>query len=489
MLVALVYPHQLFESNPALEGAEAVVLVEEPLFFTQFRFHSWKLALHRASMETYERELVGKGKKVHYLKADQLESTQNIAKYLKELGVSSVQVVALNDDWLQWKLEAALGQAGIEMTVLDDPHFLTPLSEFVEIERRKKGRWFFTEFYVSQRKRLGLLLDDQGKPVGGKWTFDTDNRKKLPKGLVAPRPRWQVVSEITSATISKVRDEFPQAYGAVDQFCYPTSRTDARRCLDDFLDHRLKDFGIYEDAIDTEQIFLFHSVLTPALNIGLLSPAEVVAAALERQDEVPLNSLEGFVRQIIGWREYIRGVYFCFGRRQRTRNFWNHHLPMPKAFYDGTTGIEPVDTVIRRVLKYSYCHHIERLMILGNFMLLCEIDPDEVYRWFMELFIDAYDWVMVPNVYGMSQYADGGLITTKPYLSGSAYIRRMSNFKPGPWCEVWDALYWRFVDVHRDFFASNPRLSIMAKQCDRLGDRLKEHHRRAEEFLEQIHRG
>ena len=193
------------------------------------------------------------------------------------------------------------------------------------------------------------------------------------------------------------------------------------------------------------------------------------------------------MRQIIGWREYMRGVYRLFGGRQRTMNFWNHHRPMPAAFYEGTTGSEPVDAVIRRVQRFAYCHHIERLMILGNFMLLCEIDPTAVYQWFMELFIDAYDWVMVPNVYGMSQHADGGLITTKPYLSGSSYVLRMSNFRKGPWCAIWDALYWRFIDRHRDFFASNPRMSVMVVQCERLGSRLEELRRTAAEFLDRLH--
>lgn len=261
----------------------------------------------------------------------------------------------------------------------------------------------------------------------------------------------------------------------------------AQACLNDFLDHRLADFGQYEDAISASETYLFHSVLTSALNTGLLSPQQVIDAALERADEVPLNSLEGFVRQVIGWREYIRGVYLIHGRRQRTRNFWEHTHPMPAAFYDGTTGIEPVDTVIQRVSKHAYCHHIERLMILGNFMLLCEIHPDAIYQWFMELYIDAYDWVMVPNVYGMSQHADAGLITTKPYISGSSYVLKMSNFRKGPWCAIWDALYWRFVAKHRDFFAANPRMSVMTAQLTKMGDKLGEHQSTAATFLEQLH--
>jgi deoxyribodipyrimidine photolyase-related protein len=208
---------------------------------------------------------------------------------------------------------------------------------------------------------------------------------------------------------------------------------------------------------------------------------------LELFDQVPMNSLEGFIRQVIGWREFILGVYRTMGRRQRSKNYWGYHHPLPAAFYDGSTGIDPVDTVIRRTLQHGYCHHIERLMVLGNFMLLCDIDPDEVYRWFMELFIDSYDWVMVPNVYGMSQFADGGMITTKPYISGSSYVLKMSNFRRGPWCEVWDALYWRFIHVHHDFFSSNPRMSVMVAQCNKMGAKLAQHLKTADGFLEKLH--
>jgi deoxyribodipyrimidine photolyase-related protein len=257
--------------------------------------------------------------------------------------------------------------------------------------------------------------------------------------------------------------------------------------MEKFFQERFSLFGDYEDAISREHPFLYHSLLTPMLNIGLLSPTSVLECALQQSERVPLNALEGFVRQVLGWREYMRLVYRKLGGEQRTRNYWQHERELPKSFYDGTTGIEPVDCVIRRVLRYGYCHHIERLMILGNFMLLCEIHPDAIYRWFMELFVDAYDWVMVPNVYGMSQHADGGRITTKPYLSGSSYVLKMSDFQRGSWCEIWDALYWRFISKHRDFFASNPRMKVMTSQWDRM-DAAKRHHHEAtaEKFLANL---
>lgn len=259
--------------------------------------------------------------------------------------------------------------------------------------------------------------------------------------------------------------------------------------LDDFLKHRFQKYGVYQDAILRQDSFLFHSLLTPALNIGLLTPKEVVDRALKAADKnkVPLNSLEGFIRQVVGWREFIRGVYVHAGRKQRTVNYWKHTRKIPETFWTGETGIEPVDVVIRRVLKTAYAHHIERLMILGNFMLLCEFDPDEVYRWFMELFIDAYDWVMVPNVYGMSQFADGGVMATKPYISSSNYVLKMSNFKKGPWCEIWDGLFWRFVDKHKKFFAANPRLNMMNRQLAKMKEEKKVRlFKAAEQYLESL---
>ena len=493
MRAALIYPHQLFENHPALLNAQGVYLVEDPLLFVHYPFHSQKLILHRASMTLYASALRRQGWNVRVVEAttNDTPDSAELSRILKTDGITEVCYVDLNDDWMQQRLAATLATTRIAATVLPDPHFLTPLSEFNEFPT-KRGRWFFTDFYISQRKRLGILLNEQGKPEGGKWSFDPENRKKLPKNVVVPRIAWpdrssSDVKQAVAEATQWVRAAFPDAPGECSHFHYPVTHTEARAGLNDFLDRRFADFGQYEDAIDRNEPFLFHSVLTPALNCGLLSPQEVVQAALDRAENVPLNSLEGFIRQIIGWREYMRGVYHRFGRQQRGRNFWNHQRRIPAAFYSASTGIEPVDTVIRRVQKHAWCHHIERLMILGNFLLLCEVSPDDIYQWFMELFIDAYDWVMVPNVYGMSQYADGGLITTKPYISGSAYVLKMSNFPKGAWCPIWDALYWRFISRNRDFFAANPRMSVMVSQCDKMGTKLDEHLRTAEQFLSRLH--
>ena len=328
-----------------------------------------------------------------------------------------------------------------------------------------------------------------GEPEGGKWSFDEENRKKLPRNIQVPNFGRANHSAYLEEAREYVEKYFGDNPGKADNFIYPVTFSEARDWLKKFLDERLKLFGDYEDAISADENYLFHSVLSPSMNIGLLTPAEVIEATMKYASghDVPLNSLEGFVRQIIGWREYMRIVYHARGVHQRTLNHFNHSRKIPESFYTGETGILPIDHTIKKVLETSYNHHIERLMVLGNFMLLCEFDPDEIYRWFMELCIDAYDWVMVPNVYAMSQYADNGEMTTKPYISGSNYIRKMSNYPSGPWCEIWDGLYWRFLDLHRKEFKSNPRMSMMIRMLEKMDkDKLDKHLSAANNFLDSL---
>jgi deoxyribodipyrimidine photolyase-related protein len=245
--------------------------------------------------------------------------------------------------------------------------------------------------------------------------------------------------------------------------------------LQRFLQERLDGFGPFEDALSQRHATLHHSLLSPLLNIGLLTPAGVIEATLvhaqirqEGAQPVPIASLEGFLRQVIGWREFVRGIDRVHGQRQAGSNFWNHQRRLAPCWHDGNIGLPPLDAAIKRLNRLGYNHHIERLMVISNLMLLCEIHPGEVHRWFMERYLDAYEWVMGPNVYGMGQMSDGGIFATKPYICGSNYILKMGDFKRGPWCEIWDGLYWRFIDRHREFFQANPRLSMMVRLLDRM---------------------
>jgi deoxyribodipyrimidine photolyase-related protein len=483
LTAALIYPHQLFESHPAVCGADRVYLVEDPLFFRQYHFHRQKLIMHRASMKRFASE---SDSSLNYIETGRIHKTGDIVEVVRSDKCHKIQIVDPNDDWLLTRLRSACHSHGIALNVIPDPDFLTPEPEVSDFVAGKQ-KLFFTDFYIRQRKRLGILLTPDGKPLGGKWSFDTDNRKKLPSNVLPPSPTPPRESRFVREARRYVQTHFPSAPGTGESFNYPVSRPDARSWLAEFMEHRFPEFGAYEDSISAKERILFHSVLTPAMNIGLLSPREVIDCALKYADQVPLNSLEGFVRQVIGWREFVRLVYLNRGRVQRTGNFLDNQRTLPTAFYTASTGIQPVDHVIRTVLETAYCHHIERLMILGNFMLLCDINPNHVYRWFMELFIDAYDWVMVPNVYGMSQFADGGGMTTKPYISGSAYVRKMSDFPKGEWCAIWDALYWRFIHRHSEVISANPRTAVILKMKEKLGLKLDVHLRIAEEYLARLH--
>jgi len=478
----LVYPHQLFSRSDALKKGRMVILREDSLFFDDqeypISFHQQKLVLHRASMKHYELELKERGYSVSYL-----ELGKSLPKSLK-----SLHVVDVTDDVLRRRLKASCEQEGIELNWYPNPNFLAPMPVYDEYFDQNP-KYFLTNFYRWQRQRLDILVDSKGKPKGGQWTYDSENRKKAPKDLECPDIPAVRRDEITEKAIAWVKKTFPTNPGDAEDFAYPVKRSQARYWLEDFLEARLKQFGPYQDAMTEQDIFLFHSVLTPSLNIGLINADEVIEKTLTfaKEHQIPMNSLEGFLRQVMGWREFMRAIYEREGSQVRTQNYWKHHRKIPTSFWTGETGLIPVDTVIKRTLKHAYAHHIERLMVLGNIMLLCEFHPDEVYRWFMTFFIDAYDWVMVPNVYSMSQYADGGLITTKPYVSSSNYLRKMARFERGDWEQTWDGLYWRFIDKHRQTFANNPRMSMMIRQLEAMDKaKLKQHHQQAEAFLKTL---
>ena len=445
---AIILPNQLYEDSPLFSVASEFYLIEHARFFLDHRYHKKKILLHRATMKAYERRLRERGLRVDYLSIRQVPQLVSLVDLLRRRKVERVCLLDPVDHGLLRELEEFRAASGIDVMILETPQFLTDRKAIEELLSTARHLQM-ASFYIRQRKRLGILVED-GKPIGGKWSFDPENRQRLPKDACIPSLRSLPTGKHGREAGLYVEKHFRENPGDIEGWLYPTTHDGAQVWLTDFVEHRLASFGPYEDAISKDSGLLFHSLLSPLLNTGLLRPVEVVGRVVEysQRHNVGLASLEGFVRQGIGWREFMRGVYVTIGDQQRHENFWGLSNPLPKSFYDGSTGVEPVDKIIHRVLRNAYAHHIERLMILGNFMLLCEIHPDEVYRWFMELFIDAYDWVMVPNVYGMSQYADGGRITTKPYISSSNYIRKMSDFGQGNWCSIWDGLFWRFVSRH-----------------------------------------
>jgi deoxyribodipyrimidine photolyase-related protein len=267
--------------------------------------------------------------------------------------------------------------------------------------------------------------------------------------------------------IHLINQKFGSHVGHLDKIWVPTNRNTAKKWASNFITHRLLSFGDYEDAIDYRSDFLFHSAVSPILNIGLITPSEMIELLPKISGEIPINSLEGFYRQLIGWREFIRGIYHHYHETQSHRNFFNHQYRLNHQWDNGTTGIPPLDDAIKQILRLGYTHHINRLMIIGNMMLLCRIHPHDVYNWFMRFFLDSADWVMGPNVFGMSQFSDGGIFATKPYFCGSNYILKMSHYAKGEWCRIVDALYWQFVCDNQAFLSTNYRLKFMVSTYNR----------------------
>jgi len=479
--INLIFPHQLFQESPLFENKVPTYLVEEHLFFNQYAFHKQKIAFHRATMKRYADFLrKEQALKVYYVEAvEDISDIRLLIPNLENNGVTHINYIDPTDNWLQKRLDNATAKTGITTTSYDSPLFLNTKEERSNFFKTDQKKYHQKHFYMEQRKVRNILIDTDGNPTGGKWSFDEANRKKYPAKKSPPAIQYPDVDSYYEEAKQYVKRHFSTNLGTLtDYSLYPTNFKTTRAWLHQFFEQRFMEFGTYEDAIVSEYSVLNHSVLTPMLNVGLITPKEIVKGCLAYSElhNVPINSTEGFIRQIIGWREFIHGVYEVKGTQERTTNFWKFKRKIPASFYNGTTGIIPIDSTIKKVLKTGYCHHIERLMVLGNFMLLCEFDPDEVYQWFMELFIDAYDWVMVTNVYGMSQFADGGIMATKPYISGSNYVMKMSNYKKGEWQATWDGLFWRFMDKHRDFFLSNPRLGMLVRMFDKMPEEKKQLH-------------
>jgi deoxyribodipyrimidine photolyase-related protein len=477
MEASLIFPHQLYEKNPVLKKSRRVYLYEDPLYFTQFNFHKQKLLLHRASMKSYAESWTKKGFEVKYLDFHKRKTMEDVFIFLAKEGVKELHYTDTTDYLLERRLSRFSKKYKISCKKYPSPNFLITPEEFQDAIGAK-GKYFMANFYIHQRKRFQILVENGKEPVGGKWSFDQENRKRLPAKMKTPPVYIPSKNVHVREAYRYIEKHFPGNYGNVANFRYAVTHRDAEKMLDEFLLNRLRLFGDYEDAIVSNQSFLFHSVLTPSLNIGLLSPDQILNRTFEfhKEHKFPMNSLEGFVRQILGWREFMRGVYHLEGVNLRTSNFINSNRAIPKTFWKGETGIPPIDFTIKKILTNGYCHHIERLMVLGNFMHLCGFHPDEVYRWFMELFIDSYDWVMVSNVYGMSQYACGNIMTTKPYISGSNYILKMSDYKKGDWCRIWDALYWRYLIIHREVFEENQRMKMMYNLLSKMPHKKQNEH-------------
>ncbi len=489
----LIYPHQLFKKEYLPQGVGTIFLIEDPLFFGTDQkypvfFHKQKLILHRASMRRYIKEVLWPaGYEVEYIEFKDIVDSGDILQRLR--GYESATVFDVVDDVLQRRLQVAANTIPEipKLQFLDTPNFYLTKQEVTDYLSSSKNKPFL-DFYQWQRERFNVLIDDNYKPVGGKWSFDQESRKRLPKEHTLPTFEVYGSNEFVEEARHYVAKNFPNNPGVDSEFNWATNHEEAEVWLNEFLKNRLEDFGLYQEAIDGTAPWSYHSAISSALNTGLLTPKQAVDLAIQRHEKSPVSlpSLESFVRQVLGWREYTRAVYQTQGVFLRSSNNYEHKRSLTQDWYDGTTGIPPVDDVIKKVQTRSYLHHVERLMIIGNIMFLSQINPNEVYQWFMEMTIDAYDWAVVPNVYGMSQFSDGegGGMTVKPNISGSNYILQMSHYEKDDWCDIWDGLYWGFIEKHSESLSKNTHMNTTVAMLKRMNeDRRRIIGYRAADFL------
>ncbi len=458
--VFLILGNQLFPHKHLRKYKDSTIFMCESFDLCTFqKHHKLKLILFLSSMRSYADELKKNKFKVNYidLKKDfKMSYEKKLENFIKKNKFEELISFEIEDKFFEKKISTLCKKNKIKLTFIQSPMFLNSRDEFKNyLSKTKKP--FMANFYKIVRAKIDILMENN-KPKGGKWSFDEDNRKKLPKDIKIPEMITAKETKHTKALKQQINTIFKNHPGQVDNFWLPTTYDDAVKWLDYFIIKKFNLFGDYEDAVDTNNNFLFHSVLSRKV-----------------ENKIKINSYEGYIRQIIGWREFIRGIYQNYDQQLEENNFFQHKNSLTKKWYDGTTGLDPLDHSIKNAQKYGYTHHIERLMVLCNIMNLCEIKPNEVYNWFMEMFVDSSDWVMSPNVYGMGLFSDGGIFSTKPYICGSSYFMKMMNFKKGNWNDIMDGLYWRFINKNRKFFQSNPRLNMMVNIYDKMNTERKNH--------------
>jgi len=479
-----------------------VVLMAEVADETGYvRHHKKKIAFFFAAMRGFADALRAEGWRVDYVKLDDPGNTGSltgeVARAVRRhqpqgivtTAASEHRVVALQDEWAS--------AAGRPVDVREDGRFLCSRAEFRDwASGRKQLRMEY--FYRDMRRRTGLLMDGD-KPVGGQWNFDHENRKPARADLFMPRPLTFEPDARTAAVLDLVEKRFGNHFGDLRPFGFPVTRDGARKAAAHFVSRMLPHFGDYQDAMLRGESFMYHSVLSPLLNVGLLDPLELcrLAEAAFHDGRAPLNAVEGFIRQVIGWREFVRGIYWFAGPSYTGLNALGATRSLPSMYWTGETDMACMQAVISQTREHAYAHHIQRLMVTGNFALLSGIDPHEVHEWYLAVYADALEWVEAPNTIGMSQFADGGLVASKPYASSGAYIDRMSDYcgscrykvkkRTGPDACPFNALYWDFLARHRERFRSNPRMAQMYRTYDRFAEEDRvELHKSAAGFLARL---
>ncbi len=499
----LVLGDQLSPGIAALQAADrdedVVVMAEVTGEATYVPHHPKKIAFVLAAMRKFADELRSAGWRLAYTRLDDPGNTGTIVGELlrraEEFGAS--EVVATRPG--EWRLIRALEDTPLTVRQIEDDRFICSEAEFAAwAEGRKQLRMEF--FYREMRRKTGLLMEGDA-PAGGKWNFDKENRKPA-RSVDYGGPMEFTPDDKVEEVLDLVENRFGDNFGRLRPFTFATDREGARRALTRFVRHALPSFGDYQDAMLESSPTLYHAVISPYLNAGLLDPLEVCQAAERawKAGEVPINAAEGFVRQILGWREYVRGIYMLKGPAYVASNALNHRRKLPRLYWTGETDMACMAHAVGQTRDLAYAHHIQRLMVTGNFALIAQVDPREVHEWYLAVYADAYEWVEAPNTVGMSQFADGGVVASKPYASSGAYIDRMSDYckscaydvkaKTGEGACPFNILYWHFLVRHRERFEGNPRMA----QMYRTWDRMDEGHRatvlkEAGAFLERLSRG
>jgi deoxyribodipyrimidine photolyase-related protein len=483
-------------------GKAIVLLMEVAEETTYVRHHKRKIALILSAMRHFAEELRADGWTVDYIRLDDADNsgsfTGEVARAVERHRPQAIRIVEPGEWRVHRMIEGWAKRFGVPVEVLPDDRFVCGTLEF-QTWAQARGDLVMEFFYRDMRRKTGLLMTADGKPEGGQWNFDKDNRKPPKRGLNYPEPMAFVPDAITEAVMALVAERFADHFGRLEKFALPVTAAQAKRALAHFVRTTLPDFGTYQDAMVTGQDWLYHSWLSPALNLGLLTPLDVAQAAADAYaaGHVPLNAAEGFIRQIIGWREYVRGYYWLEMPQVAEANALGATRPLPEFYWTGETDMLCLAEAVRNTRDNGYAHHIQRLMVLGNFAMLAGVRPQDVADWFLVVYADAYEWVELPNVIAMSQHADGGRLATKPYAGGGAYIDRMSDHcgkcrydvkqKTGPDACPFNALYWDFLARHERRFRRNRRMTNMYATWDRMAEAQRQAYRAsAAAFLEGL---
>jgi deoxyribodipyrimidine photolyase-related protein len=492
--LVLVLGDQLSHDSPALRGLtpgrDAVLMIEAPGEATHVWSHKARIALFLSAMRHFRDELRAQGITVHYIALGDSECAAlpaRLREQLLRLQPATLRLLEAGEWRLQQGIATVAAEANVALRVLDDTHFICSRADFARWSSKYGKQLRMEFFYREMRRRERVLLDAKGEPEGGQWNFDADNRKAYPKagpGLIPPAETF-APDAITREVFAEVAQRFTSHPGSLEHFAWPVTRAQALVALATFIEARLPQFGDHQDAMWTATPFGWHSLLSTSLNLHLLDPREVVAAAEAacRAGKAPLAAVEGFIRQVLGWREFVRGVYWLDMPGMAQANHLRHARALPAWYWSGETNMACARDAIGQTLHYGYAHHIQRLMVTGLFALLAEVEPQQVADWYLAVYVDAVEWAELPNVIGMALYADGGRFTSKPYVASGAYIQRMSNHcercmyaptpkdvaKTGKPSCPFTVLYWHFLDKHEAALAANPRTALMAKNVARLG--------------------